>query len=58
MRFNAELKDGANSGLEKVQKFLEPIKKKHPEVSYGDLWVREIIERYWLVTWRLKTWGV
>jgi catalase (peroxidase I) len=33
------LKDGANAGLEKVQKFLEPIKKKHPEISFADLWI-------------------
>lgn len=39
MRFNSELSDGANAGLKKAQQFLEPIKKKFPEISYADLWI-------------------
>jgi catalase (peroxidase I) len=47
MRFNTELRDGANAGLEKVQKFLEPIKHKHPDLSYSDLWVKpKSIDKY------------
>jgi len=29
---------GANAGLQTARDLLEPIKKKHPEVSYSDLW--------------------
>jgi len=39
MRFNKELNDGANAGLSKAQNFLEPIKKRFPEISYSDLWI-------------------
>ncbi len=39
MRFNPEKSDGANAGLEKAREFLEPIKQKHPGVSYADLWI-------------------
>ncbi|KAI9355620.1 heme peroxidase [Zopfochytrium polystomum] len=38
MRFKPESTDGANAGLEKARAFLEPIKQKHPWISYADLW--------------------
>ncbi|CAG8604040.1 217_t:CDS:2 [Funneliformis mosseae] len=38
MRFHTESSDPANSGLEHARKFLEPIKEKHPWISYADLW--------------------
>ncbi|ORZ36958.1 mitochondrial putative cytochrome c peroxidase [Catenaria anguillulae PL171] len=38
MRFNPEKSDGANAGLEHARAFLEPIKAKHPWISYADLW--------------------
>ncbi|RKO86804.1 heme peroxidase [Blyttiomyces helicus] len=38
MRFKPEASDGANAGLEHARAFLEPIKKKHPTISYADLW--------------------
>jgi len=39
MRFAPESTDGANAGLEKARAFLEPVKAKHPNISYSDLWV-------------------
>lgn len=39
MRFNLEANDGANAGLNHARKFLEPIKKNHPNLSYADLWI-------------------
>ncbi|KAI5294477.1 hypothetical protein KEM52_003933 [Ascosphaera acerosa] len=38
MRFEGEGGDGANAGLEHARDFLEPIKAKHPWISYSDLW--------------------
>lgn len=38
MRFEPERSDDANSGLVLAQEKLEPIKKKHPWISYADLW--------------------
>jgi len=38
MRFAKESSDGANAGLEHARNFLEPIKIKHPKISYSDLW--------------------
>jgi len=38
MRFKHEASDGANAGLQLAIDLLEPIKKRHPEISYGDLW--------------------
>nr|KAJ3418130.1 cytochrome c peroxidase [Polyrhizophydium stewartii] len=38
MRFKPESTDGANAGLEHARAFLEPIKTKHPWISYADLW--------------------
>ena len=38
MRFEPEKSDGANAGLHIIHDLLLPIKKRHPEVSYGDLW--------------------
>eukprot|EP00842_Homolaphlyctis_polyrhiza_P001691 jgi/Hompol1/2522/HPOL_000077-RA len=38
MRFEPESSDGANAGLQHARAFLEPIKKKHPAISYADLW--------------------
>lgn len=40
MRFAPESKDLRNRGLlEAAQRMLEPIKAKHPKLSYADLWV-------------------
>jgi len=38
MRFQPELGDRANVGLDIVHKLLEPLKEKHPGVSIADLW--------------------
>lgn len=38
MRFAPESKWGANAGLGLARDFLEPIKKKHPNMSYADIW--------------------
>ncbi|KAI8903312.1 heme peroxidase [Gorgonomyces haynaldii] len=38
MRFHPESTDGANAGLHLARQFLEPIKHKHPKLSYADLW--------------------
>ncbi|CAG8468878.1 4100_t:CDS:2 [Paraglomus occultum] len=38
MRFAMEANDPANAGLDKARAFLEPIKQKHPWISYADLW--------------------
>jgi len=37
IRFDPEIKHGANAGLDTALKILEPVKKKFPEVSYADL---------------------
>jgi len=39
MRFEPESSDGANAGLQHARNFLEPLKKKFPDVSYADLWI-------------------
>jgi len=39
MRFAPESGHGANAGLDVARKLLEPIQKKHPEISHGDLWI-------------------
>jgi len=39
MRFIPESDWGANAGLNHARNKLEPIKKKHPEISYSDLWI-------------------
>jgi hypothetical protein len=39
MRFAPESTDEANAGLGIVRDMLLPIKKRHPEVSFADLWV-------------------
>jgi len=38
MRFNPEANWGANAGLKVARDALEPIKTKHPEISYADLY--------------------
>lgn len=38
MRFGPEAKDGANAGLDQARALLEPIKAKHPGISYADLY--------------------
>mmetsp|Transcript_44774 Transcript_44774/g.112872 ORF Transcript_44774/g.112872 Transcript_44774/m.112872 type:complete len:308 (-) Transcript_44774:86-1009(-) len=38
MRFCPESKHGANAGLAVARDLLEPIKRRHPEISYADLW--------------------
>ncbi|KAJ3412468.1 heme peroxidase [Chytridiales sp. JEL 0842] len=38
MRFSPEAGHGANAGLDVARNLLEPIKKKHPQISYSDLW--------------------
>merc|ERR1719273_2511830 len=39
MRFEPEMKDGANAGLEHARNKLEKIKEKYPDISYADLWI-------------------
>lgn len=39
MRFSPEVDHGGNAGLHLAQKFLESIKRKHPSISYADLWI-------------------
>ncbi|WPH00245.1 Hypothetical protein R9X50_00306800 [Acrodontium crateriforme] len=38
MRYEAEGGDPANAGLQHARVFLEPVKEKHPWVTYADLW--------------------
>lgn len=38
MRYEAEGGDPANAGLQHGRAFLEPVKKKHPWITYSDLW--------------------
>jgi len=38
MRFAPEATDDANAGLNIVRDMLLPVKQRHPELSYGDLW--------------------
>jgi cytochrome c peroxidase len=38
MRYEAEGGDPANAGLQHGRAFLEPIKEKHPWITYSDLW--------------------
>jgi hypothetical protein len=38
MRFPLEANDGANKGLSIVRDMLYPVKQRHPEISYADLW--------------------
>eukprot|EP01104_Vermistella_antarctica_P020050 TRINITY_DN82_c0_g1_i1.p1 TRINITY_DN82_c0_g1~~TRINITY_DN82_c0_g1_i1.p1 ORF type:complete len:382 (+),score=78.14 TRINITY_DN82_c0_g1_i1:37-1146(+) len=38
MRFSPEADHGANAGLAVARALLEPIKQRHPEISYADLW--------------------
>ena len=38
IRFKEELAHGANAGLDKAVAWLEPVHKKHPQVSYADLY--------------------
>ncbi|KAI9311789.1 heme peroxidase [Dichotomocladium elegans] len=38
MRFKTEAEDGANAGLDVARAALEPVKAKHPWISYADLW--------------------
>jgi cytochrome c peroxidase len=38
MRFCPESRHGANAGLGVARDLLEPIKRRHPEISYADLW--------------------
>lgn len=38
IRFRPERDHGANAGLDIAMKRLEPIKKKHPDISYADLY--------------------
>ncbi len=39
IRFQPESADGANAGLHIIRDLLEPIKQRHPEISYADLYV-------------------
>lgn len=39
MRYEREGGDPANAGLQHARVFLEPVKKKHPWITYADLWV-------------------
>jgi len=38
MRFSPEKDYGGNAGLEVARNLLEPVKAKHPGISYADLW--------------------
>jgi len=38
MRFHPEALHGANNGLGVARERLEPIKRRHPEISFADLW--------------------
>lgn len=38
MRYENEGGDPANAGLQHARVFLEPVKAKHPSLSYADLW--------------------
>lgn len=38
MRFAPESNHGANAGLLEARDFMEAIHKKHPWISYSDLW--------------------
>ena len=38
MRFKPESSHEANAGLSIAREILEPIKAKHPKISYSDLW--------------------
>jgi len=38
MRYSPEAKWGANAGLDLARNALEPVKAKHPEISYADLY--------------------
>jgi len=39
MRYEAEGGDPANAGLQHARVFLEPVKEKHPWITYADLWI-------------------
>ena len=39
MRFETEAADPENAGLSAARAFLEPLKRKFPEISYSDLWI-------------------
>eukprot|EP00580_Thalassiosira_gravida_P000497 CAMPEP_0201602950 /NCGR_PEP_ID=MMETSP0492-20130828/3540_1 /ASSEMBLY_ACC=CAM_ASM_000837 /TAXON_ID=420259 /ORGANISM="Thalassiosira gravida, Strain GMp14c1" /LENGTH=393 /DNA_ID=CAMNT_0048066615 /DNA_START=60 /DNA_END=1241 /DNA_ORIENTATION=+ len=39
MRFQDEAADPENAGLDVARAFLEPVKRKFPEISYSDLWI-------------------
>ncbi|KAL2003731.1 hypothetical protein VTN02DRAFT_2496 [Thermoascus thermophilus] len=38
MRYEQEAGDPANAGLENARAFLEPVKERHPWITYSDLW--------------------
>jgi catalase (peroxidase I) len=38
MRFEPESADDANAGLSIIRDMLLPVKQRHPEISYADLW--------------------
>ncbi|KAH9839601.1 putative heme-binding peroxidase [Teratosphaeria destructans] len=44
MRYEAEGGDPANAGLQHARVFLEPVKAKHPWVTYADLWTLAGVE--------------
>lgn len=39
IRFHPEIDHAGNAGLDTAVKALEPIKKRHPEISYADLYI-------------------
>lgn len=39
MRYESEGGDPANAGLQHARVFLEPVKAKHPWITYSDLWI-------------------
>lgn len=44
MRYEAEGGDPANAGLQYARAFLEPVKARHPWITYSDLWTLAGVE--------------
>ncbi|WFD06916.1 cytochrome-c peroxidase [Malassezia vespertilionis] len=44
MRYEEEGGDPANAGLQEARKFLEPVKERHPWITYADLWTLAGVE--------------
>ncbi len=46
MRFKPESDHGGNAGLQHARALLEPIKRKHPNLSYADLYILSGVRAY------------